>query len=1300
MKKQVYLVLFAVCMLATGAGAADYSPALDAQLAAARSGEFVSAIVILESPIDIMSLDFELHARKASLAERHGEVIGALKYNAEQTQPAFRAELEQARSVGAVRGLTAYWIENLFVVSATKEFLETLRDRGDIKYVTDNFRPELIEPIRTDGRGPVRDHLDTETTTPGQDAIRATEVNRTLGITGNGVLVANCDTGVDRTHPALMSRWRGNTAPAAECWRDAAGFGDAAPADWHGHGTHVMGTICGRAISGADTVTVGSAPNALWIASNSINQGVGTEFDNDILGDYQWFADPDGNTGTLDDVPDVIQNSWGVFTGLGYAQCFDLWNTVITNCEAAGPVVTWSAGNESTSGLRSPAIYSLNAYQIFSVGAVDATNSGWPYPLAWFSSQGPTPCAPAVPDNFKPEISAPGVDVYSSIPGGGYDGTYSGTSMAGPHVAGVVALMREACPDCDHITIKDAIIATARDLGAVGQDNEFGHGFIDAYDAVLAVSTMGRICGVVTDASSAPIAGARVGITTGSNAVLTAPDGSYCIALPEDIYTLEVSAFGYISQSFSGLTVVEGDTVSQDVVLSLAPVGTVSGTVTDCNGGAAVGATVAVLNVPIPPTTTDGAGFYSITLPQGTYDMRASGAGCAPHVANGVAIGASTTQDFTLLTDPRYLCSVADPYGYTMCEDVDTGGAPFNWQAITPSEGGSGMSVGLICGDCATGPIAFPFPVQFYGTTYNDFYITTKGYITFDFETFEYLSACFPADWMPAGMYCFWDDLTGANPEADIATYYDATNHWFVISWHNVGHFSSWTTLESFQIIIYDQIFYSSATGDNNVLFQYQLESDGAGITTGLKTASGGNFSQYDCDGTADASSFGVETGRSVFFSTGPGCDLGDPVLAWTANNLDGVAPLGGSDAGSVQICNSGPCPLHWSVTWEQTTPALAATLAIQPTVREMPRSHLERLAALRRGERPASEPEAERGTSPLDAQGGPDEFGYRWIDSDEPGGPVFNWLDLDAIGTNTGMSQDFETVALTLPWTFEFYGVGYNTINVSTKGNAHFGAPNFDYFNTSLPNEFAPLALLAPFWDDIYLPASGQVFYYDDAANNRFIIEWDDCEHYPGTGDNYNFQIILYSNGRIVFQYDDMGVGAIGVVEATVGIQNESGTVGLEVVYNAPYLHNEMAIEIAATPTWLTALPPYNGTVDPGQCVTVDFLYEAGDLPAGVYTGDLVFTSSDPTQASVDLPVTFSVGAYPAPQALTITYLVSTNELRFDWVGVGAPNYSLWSAADSDGPYVTLVGTTPTTSLTVPYPGIGKLFYIVTASN
>ncbi|HEY3295838.1 MAG TPA: S8 family serine peptidase [bacterium] len=568
-------ILAAACALAaaTDISAAEFSPLLDRELSKATSGDFVSAIVILESPIDIRALDERLHVEKASKLKRHTDVLAALHYNAESTQPKIRAEFDQAISNGVMQGYTAYWIENCFVIHAAKSFIEGLRTRGDIRYVTENFRAELIEPVRRERAE--RNPLDSRTMASGIVATGALRVNEELGITGSGVLIGDCDTGADRNHPALGARWRGNFAPWWQCWKDNVNHSSQAPSDGNGHGTHTLGTMTGRAVSGADTTWVGCAPNARWIANNAISMNVGRTLDNEILASYQWFVDPDTVNHSLDAVPDVINNSWGTYANIGgdpvYTQCYTFWNTAILNAEAAGIVVIFAAGNEGASGLRSPAIYSLNELQIFSVAADSVDGHTPPYALAGFSSTGPTPCTPAIPNNIKPEISAPGVHVYSSLPGSSY-GYLDGTSMATPHVSGIVALMREACPNCDPATIKQALINTAIRTGYVTppatENNRFGNGFIDAYAAVVSVmGNMGRVMGTIRDASTSAPVQATVQVVGGVQSTLSSAAGSYSLVLPGDsTYTLRYSLYGYATHDLT-VHVVTDDTTLQDVSL-------------------------------------------------------------------------------------------------------------------------------------------------------------------------------------------------------------------------------------------------------------------------------------------------------------------------------------------------------------------------------------------------------------------------------------------------------------------------------------------------------------------------------------------------------------------------------------------------------------------------------------------------------------------------------------------------------------------------------------------------------------
>lgn len=524
-------------------------PALQQEIDQVTADTPISALVYLAEQAPVSMLSEELSERDATRRERHRTIVTALQETS-RSQADLLAWLDARMIDGGVIGYTSYWITNLVVVYATKLEIELIATREDVDLVDRNFTVELIEPVA------MRDRASGEIdrglrfgATPGLRAIRAPEVWNLLGYTGAGRLLANCDTGVDGTHPALRTRWRGHNGehPWQECWLDVIDGDTWSPTDTHGHGTHVMGTMTGLGAATGDTI--GVAWDAKWIACNAINQAAGGELDNDIITSLQWFADPDGDPGTVDDVPDVVQNSWGVRGSFGYPHCYDIWWDVIDNCEAAGVVTVWSAGNEGPypSSMRSPADRATSPTNAFSVGAVNATSYDWPYPIADFSSRGPSECDAPAENLIKPEVVAPGVDVYSSVPGSVYDDG-SGTSMAGPHAAGIVALMRQANPNLEVGEIKTILMATARDEGDPGNDNTFGWGLVDAYEAVLAsVEGLGEVEGTVTNESwyDEPIRGVSVTCSDYDIGMVTDETGLYHGWAPFGPHTIVASREGF-----------------------------------------------------------------------------------------------------------------------------------------------------------------------------------------------------------------------------------------------------------------------------------------------------------------------------------------------------------------------------------------------------------------------------------------------------------------------------------------------------------------------------------------------------------------------------------------------------------------------------------------------------------------------------------------------------------------------------------------------------------------------------------
>jgi len=446
------------------------------------AGTTIRAWVQMADQVNTDAMEQQLLARDAGREERHYVIVSALMRKCEESQASVRTYLEQQKNAGRVTSYRSFYIDNSFGVIGEKEVIQTLANRTDVNIVYEDLPIQLIEPVATGG-GP---HINTV-----EIGIRDCRADSlwAKGINGLGRLAYDLDTGcygddVNAGHNALRSKWRGariNGGTLKESWCDALG-GQARPVDTYGHGTHTMGTMVGS--YGADTV--GMAIGAQWMADNAIGDGVGTTFDSDVAYGYNWGADPDSNPATTYDVPDGCNNSWGINSGFtGYSDCDPRWNTAIWNIEAAGCAVEYSAGNEgpTAQSLRSPAnVCTTGVHQetrCFSVAAVDGA-SAWPYTIASFSSRGPSDCHTAV---IKPEVSAPGVTVRSSYNNGGYT-TMSGTSMAGPHVTGAFLLLRQYNTDATTDTIKMALINSARDEGASGNDNTFGWGFIDVNAAI------------------------------------------------------------------------------------------------------------------------------------------------------------------------------------------------------------------------------------------------------------------------------------------------------------------------------------------------------------------------------------------------------------------------------------------------------------------------------------------------------------------------------------------------------------------------------------------------------------------------------------------------------------------------------------------------------------------------------------------------------------------------------------------------------------------------------------------------
>lgn len=830
----------------------------------------LTAIVYLIQQVDIATIDLAMTRRHATRQFRHEIVVNELREVAIQSQQPLLARLAELKTQGRVVGFTAYWIVNAIVVQADRSALLELSERDEVDWMDLNFRPRLHQPVDF-ARGHLN-HLDENHGIPtGIRALGAPRVWYELGFTGAGRLVGNIDTGVDGTHPALSSRWRGVTEPAEECWLDVISVSQFPEDDSPdgGHGTHVMGTICGN--SNVSNDSIGVAPGAQWIACNAIDQGSSGDFDNDILNAFQWMSDPDGNSVTIDDVPDVVHNSWGVDGRFpGYTDCYQVWNEAIVNCEAAGVVVTFSAGNEGSAErtLRSPATVELDSVTVFTVGAVDAdADTIAPYEIASFSSRGPSDCPPFLA--IKPEVCAPGVDVYSSFPDGNYI-RLSGTSMAGPHVAGIVALMREANPNAEVREIKSVLMRTALDYGPEGEDNAYGFGFVNAYEAVLEISAnRGIVTGIVTDEGTGePIEQAVV--RAGSRQRRTDSEGRYTLSLPGDsTWTISFEAYGYLVETqvmFLGVA----ETLQVNAGLTALPQGTLRGVVRAGENVPVAGAEISFTNAPLPSVLTDENGEFELNVPgDSSYNIVASYDGVETDTTAIVPLGGATDVSLQLVTS-KSLPQGPDTYGYRAYDNLDNGIPPSgDWLEIAPSRGGMGTLLAIQNRD-SSAYVAMPFLFDYYGTAYDSLTINENGWIAagishdHSFFNFEIPGASGPR----AMLALFWDNLQWVFGESELCVYHDTLGCRFVIEYVNFLFAQTGELQVTCQLQIYDSESWPTPTGDSEIKMLYERIDVPNSSTVGIENNN--ELVGVEClfNGDHADNTWGIRSGRTILFTT------------------------------------------------------------------------------------------------------------------------------------------------------------------------------------------------------------------------------------------------------------------------------------------------------------------------------------------------------------------------------------------------------------------------------------------------
>ncbi len=397
------------------------------------------------------------------IAKRKGkDELSNVKHFNERARRSF---MNFIRGLEGIYEVKSVWVVNAIYIKMKAKLINELLRRNDVRSITlDDGHYFLIAE---------RDRTSTKAVSSwGISYIRADSAWK-LGYTGSGVIVGHIDSGIDTTHPAL----------SGDYYRDLGGIywydpqtNYTSPTDDNGHGTHTAGTIVGGDGLGSFTEDIGVAPDAKIISCKACGPGAScSQFA--LASCVQWFAELKANNNI--DVR-LVNNSWGGGGGDPW-----LWEAIWNGWRALDIIPVFSIGNLcSAPPPSSPGDYPI----VIGVGSIDSDGS-----MSSFSCTGPSPntypynqTAYWSRDDWnytKPDISAPGRSINSSIPGGSY-AAYSGTSMASPHVSGVIALMLSKNPNLSYYDVYRILTDFGRTrpntCSTVWPNNYCGWGVVDA----------------------------------------------------------------------------------------------------------------------------------------------------------------------------------------------------------------------------------------------------------------------------------------------------------------------------------------------------------------------------------------------------------------------------------------------------------------------------------------------------------------------------------------------------------------------------------------------------------------------------------------------------------------------------------------------------------------------------------------------------------------------------------------------------------------------------------------------------
>ncbi len=866
MKKIFSFLFLSLLLLSNSFAQVEVSSRLMNALQSAKENDYIRGLVYLRDQVDLLAIDQRLYHKKASLEERAYTVITALQKKAAETQGNLINYLANREANGDVFQYQSFWVANMLMIEAKPSVYQELMMRMDIAEMDLDAFLELERPVEV---GESDEGNGSETVEIGLRVIKAPQL-WAMGITGQGRLLMNIDTGVYPNHPAYWHKWRGNFVPANQAWFDPGG-GTTTPSDCDGHGSHTIGTMVGRSTTTADTI--GVAIDAQWIAAKTICSSPHTS---NSIAAFQWAMNPDGNPSTITDMPDAISCSW--YDPNTTNECSGLYKQTLDAVEASGIAVVFSAGNNgpNASTITMPKNINTNEVNVFAVGAIDATlySGGNNNPIASFSSRGPSTCGGTGSLLIKPEVSAPGVSVRSSGTATGYN-QLSGTSMASPHVAGAIGLLKQFAPTLTGQQIKMALYNTAIDLGTAGEDNTYGKGLIDLVAAYMSLGTPDTVpptritdLAVVDPTSNslrltwtAPLDTSMGGVvqydirwalspitdtTSFYNATpLTYPGAPGAAGTPQQLIVTGLNfsttyhfairskdAWGnwsLVSNSANGTTLAAPSIGVNPLSMTkiLLPQQTIIDSVT-------------ITNTAVNPSTLN----FNIQLANNTFPNKAISVQLIPKSIN-------TEGNDGDKENPKEVGGISiegqggpDPFGYRWIDSFEPNGPQYVWTDITTNPNAVNITNNFTPNKddgYQTIPLGITFP--FYGTNYTTAYLSTNGFLSFTALTSSYFTnAAIPSTALPNNIIAaFWDDLDGRT---------QGTVHRLTEGNKTTIQFTNWqkynaTGSLTFQIVLFSSgrimIYYNTM---NAVLNSATVGVENATGTVGLQVVYNSNYVQ------------------------------------------------------------------------------------------------------------------------------------------------------------------------------------------------------------------------------------------------------------------------------------------------------------------------------------------------------------------------------------------------------------------------------------------------------------------------